>query len=127
LKRIFFIFLSGILQMEQFNYHKLVNLKKRLLKYDCEYSKKIMEVIDGCITDAKAVSKKKDEERRLEYNYENVDCEICGKEFTRGYIYKHKRDVHHNINKTKKSKKITPDFDVNEIFKEFIDITEQPK
>ena len=27
--------------MEQLNYHKLVNLKKRFAKYDCEISKDI--------------------------------------------------------------------------------------
>jgi septum formation topological specificity factor MinE len=36
--------------MEQFNYHKLVNLRKRLNKYDCECSKEIISVIDKYIT-----------------------------------------------------------------------------
>jgi len=88
--------------MEQLNYHKLINLKKRLVKYDCEYSKKIMTTIDECIIEAKAVSKKQDEERRSEYQFEDVTCEICGKDYQRGYIYKHKRDTHGAIGKPKK-------------------------
>jgi len=83
--------------MEQLNYHKLINLKKRLEKYDCEYSKKIMTTIDECIIEAKAVSKKQDEERRCAYQFEDVTCEICGKDYQRGYIYKHKRDKHGKV------------------------------
>ena len=83
--------------MEQLNYHKLINLKKRLVKYDCDYSKKIMTTIDECIIEAKAVSKKQDEERRCAYQFEDITCEICGNEYQRGYIYKHKRDKHGTI------------------------------
>ena len=32
--------------MEQLNYHKLVNLKKRFAKYDCEISKDILATIE---------------------------------------------------------------------------------
>ena len=31
---------------EKFNYHKLVNLRKRFDKYDCDISKEIVDVID---------------------------------------------------------------------------------
>lgn len=80
--------------MEQLNYHKLINLKKRMAKYDCEYSKRILAVIDECTADAKKVSEAKDKERRFEYSCEKVECEHCGKEYTRDIIYKHKRDKH---------------------------------
>jgi hypothetical protein len=102
--------------MEQLNYHKLINLKKRINRGfnlnnpDCEYSKKIMAVInetllpvvDECIISAKAVSKERDEERRGAYNFEEVTCDVCGKEYQRGYIYKHKRDRHGAVSKPKK-------------------------
>lgn len=95
--------------MEHLNYHKLVNLKKRMSKYDCGYSQKIMAVIEECITEAKAVSKKKDGERRSDYQFEDVTCETCGKDYPRGYIYKHRRDVHGHVSKRAKTQ---PSFDV---------------
>jgi len=96
-----------IYSMEQLNYHKLINLKKRLVKYDCEYSKKIMATIDECIVSAKAVSNKHDRERRDNYQLEDVTCETCGNEYPRGYIYKHKRDKHGAVSsKTKKVSKV---------------------
>jgi len=61
-----------------------------------------MTTIDECIIEAKAVSKKQDEERRCAYQFEDVTCEICGKDYQRGYIYKHKRDKHGAIGKPKK-------------------------
>jgi hypothetical protein len=88
--------------MEELNYHKLINLKKRLVKYNCDYSKKIMATIDECIVNAKAVSKKKDEDRRLAYQFEDVTCEICGNVYPRGYFYKHRRDKHGKVGKPKK-------------------------
>jgi hypothetical protein len=50
--------------MEQFNKMKLVNLKKRLDKFDCEYSARIRAVIDECYAEEcekvdKALRKKK--------------------------------------------------------------------
>lgn len=80
--------------MEQLNYHKLINLKKRLVKYDCEYSKKIMAVVDECIVGAKEVSSKRDKERRDAYQFEDITCEDCGKEYPRAYIYQHRKDKH---------------------------------
>lgn len=107
--------------MEQLNYHKLINLKKRINRDfnlnnpDCEYSKKIMAVInetllpvvDECVVIAKAVSKKRDEERRFEYQGEILTCETCGKDYPREYIYKHKRDKHGAVS-SKPKKEINP-------------------
>lgn len=93
--------------MEQLNYHKLINLKKRLVKYDCEYSKKIMTIIDECIVGAKEVSSKRDKERRSEYQGEILTCKTCGKDYPREYIYKHKRDKHGEASsKPKKESKV---------------------
>ena len=75
--------------MEKLNYHKLVNLKKRFDKYDCEHSKKILAVIDECLQEEKKVSVRKAEDRRVEYIYEIVACETCGKQMQRASIYKH--------------------------------------
>jgi hypothetical protein len=80
--------------MEQLNYHKLVNLRKRLEKYDCDYSDKILETIDECIATAKVESKQKDIERRSDYQNTKVCCEICGKELLRANLYKHKKNTH---------------------------------
>ena len=79
---------------KQLTLHNLVNLKKKMEGFDCEYSKKILAVVEECIPTARAISKKKDEERRCAYQFEDVTCEICGNEYQRGYIYKHKRDKH---------------------------------
>lgn len=93
--------------MEQLNYHKLINLKKRFVKYDCDYSKKIMATIDECIIEAKEISKKKDTERRDAYQSEDVCCEFCGNTYPRGYIYRHERDKHGKIS-VKPKKDINP-------------------
>ena len=45
--------------MEQFNYHKLINLKKRFDKYDCAISQDILAVIDKHIILEKEKSKEK--------------------------------------------------------------------
>jgi hypothetical protein len=75
--------------------------------FDCEYSKKILAVVEECIPVARAISKKKDEERRSSYQFEEVTCELCWKEYPRGYIYKHKRDKHGQISsKPKKDDKV---------------------
>jgi hypothetical protein len=79
---------------QQLNLHNLRQLKNRLAKYNCEYSKKILATIEECVVEARMVSKEKDKERRSEYQYEEVCCEICGNDYQRGYIYKHKRDKH---------------------------------
>ena len=75
--------------MEQLNYHKLVNLKKRMLKYDCESGEKIMKVIDECLVLEKEISKQKANQRQDNYNQEKVKCEVCGKSLLRKSIYKH--------------------------------------
>jgi hypothetical protein len=80
--------------MEQFNYHKLVNLRKRFNNYDCEISKKILYVINECIDIEKENSKLKDKERRDKYQIEKVKCDICNKEIMRTNIYKHKKNIH---------------------------------
>ena len=81
--------------MEQkLNLHNLRQLKNRLLKYNCEYSKKILTTIEECVEEARKISKEKDKERRSNYQYEEVCCDICENNYQRGYIYKHKRDKH---------------------------------
>ena len=93
--------------MEQLNYHKLINLKKRFEKYDCEYSKKILATVDECIEDAKEVSKKKDKDRRDTYEYEDVVCDECGKKYPRKNIYRHKNDIHGAVSsKSKKESRV---------------------
>lgn len=85
--------------MEELNYHKLLNLKKRFLNYDCENSKKILSVIDECIVIEKAKSEEKDKERRIHYRYEMITCDLCGKEMLRKHFYQHKKVIHFNWNK----------------------------
>jgi hypothetical protein len=80
--------------MEQLNYHKLVNLKKRFDNFDCESSKKILAVINECIEIEREKSKEKDQERRLHYSHSKVKCEVCGKELLRNNIYKHMKNIH---------------------------------
>ena len=84
---------------EQLNYHKLVNLKKRMGKYDCEYSKKILATIEECIVDAKAVSKKREDDRRTAYKGQEVLCDDCGVYYDRDAIYRHRKDKHGHISK----------------------------
>ena len=80
--------------MEQLNYHKLINLRKRMIKYDCENSKKILDVINECIVIEKGISDKKDSERRSEYQFQDVVCDVCSKSLKRANIYKHKKTFH---------------------------------
>jgi hypothetical protein len=80
--------------MEQLNLHKLVNLKKRFDKYDCEISKEIVAVIDKHLALEREKSRLKDEERRGEYQCKTVICEICNKTMLRQSIYKHMKTVH---------------------------------
>ena len=79
--------------MEQLNYHKLVNMKKRFDKYDCEISKEFKLLIEKHLNLEKEKSKQKDLERRNEYQSDKVICEICKKRFYRKSIYKHKKTV----------------------------------
>ena len=80
--------------MEQFNYHKLVNLKKRFDKYDCHISKEILNVIKKHLIIEKEKSRKKDEERRSTYQYERIECDECGKSLLRKSLYVHKERLH---------------------------------
>ena len=80
------------------NYHKLVNLKKTVEKLhdregELESIKNILNAIDKDLVIHLAISKQKDKERRAkyqkEYMAEHIKCEICKKEFTKKYFYKH--------------------------------------
>ena len=55
--------LKRSLEMEQFNYHKLINLKKKLEKYNDIISAELIEVVDKHIILQKQISKDKDIER----------------------------------------------------------------
>jgi len=75
--------------MEQLNYRKLINLKKRFDKYDCDNSKEILAVIDRLIIKEDIIRK----EKKVMYQYDDVECETCGKTMLRANIYRHKKDV----------------------------------
>jgi len=93
---------------KQLTLHNLINLKKKMEGFDCEYSKKILAVVEECIPVARAISKKKDEERRSAYQFEDVTCETCGKDYPRGYIYKHRQNKHGVVSaKPKKETDVT--------------------
>ena len=77
--------------MEQLNYHKLLNMKKRFEKYDCEIGKEIQALIEKHLIVEKEKSRLKDLERRSDYQSDKVNCEKCGKCFYRKSIYKHKK------------------------------------
>jgi hypothetical protein len=80
--------------MEQFNYHKLINLKKRFDKYDCAISQDILAVIDKHIILEKEKSKEKAAERHWNYLREKVKCEVCDVVLTRRSISSHKEKKH---------------------------------
>ena len=77
--------------MEQFNYHKLVNLRKRFAGYDCPASREMLLVIDKHIAIQKVISAELKQKRQDEYMFEDLDCPICGKTYKRSYMYKHKQ------------------------------------
>lgn len=81
--------------MEQLNKMKLVNLRKRMEKYDCEYSKRIIEVINECYEEecekVDCNLRKKKAEYQLEYQWQDVVCEDCGLATKRSYIYEHRK------------------------------------
>ena len=79
--------------MEQLNYHKLVNMKKRFEKYDCEIGKEFQALIEKHLILEKEKSRLKDLERRSDYQSIDVICEFCGKRLSRKSIYKHKKTV----------------------------------
>ena len=80
--------------MEQLNYHKLVNLRKRFNKYDCDISKDIILVIEKHLKLEKEKSRLKDVDRRLDYQYDIVSCEFCAKDLTRKTLYQHIKNIH---------------------------------
>jgi septum formation topological specificity factor MinE len=80
--------------MEQFNYHKLVNLRKRFNKYDCECSKEIISVIDKYITIEKKKSLDQKKDYQIEYQNEKVECYICKKLLLRKSLYTHMNRLH---------------------------------
>ena len=80
---------NGLSKMEQLNYHKLVNMKKRFEKYDCEIGKEFQALIEKHLILEKEKSRLKDLERRSS----NIFCEFCGKRLSRLSIYKHKKTV----------------------------------
>ena len=61
--------------MEQLNYHKLVNMKKRFEKYDCEIGKEFQALIEKHLILEKEKSRLKDLERRSDYQSDKVICE----------------------------------------------------
>ena len=91
------------MDMEQFNLHKLVNLRKRFDKYDCPCSEELRAVIDKHMAIQKKISIEKSAKKRDEYQYEMVECPHCDKEVVRHYLYKHK------LSCKKKSKRIVND------------------
>ena len=89
--------------MEQFNYHKLVNLKKRFDKYDCECADELKAVIDKHLAIQKAISDKKTQKKKDAYQSEAVECPYCDKEVMRYNFYKHKKACPENPQKKKKN------------------------
>ncbi len=94
---------------EQLNYHKLVNLRKRFDKYNCEYSEEIVSLIDNLIIRAKEESEDKRRENITEYRkrnheeykkyqfvYQNekVECPTCNKLLLRKSLYIHMKNQH---------------------------------
>jgi hypothetical protein len=81
--------------MNIINYHKLVNLKKKIEKFqecECGTIKKLIDLMDEELIVHLAISKKKDKERRMNYKQEMVKCEFCEKEMFRNSIYKHTKN-----------------------------------
>jgi hypothetical protein len=90
--------------MNVLNYHKLVNLKKRLELFNCEISKEFIDLTDKHIASQLEISKQKDKERRIEYQkeYNNkiVKCDVCEKEMKMKSFYKHKKSCFNTHNET---------------------------
>jgi hypothetical protein len=80
-------------QEDELNCMKLINLRKRLEKYNCEYAEKILNAIDECYHKEKKRVLYIDASRRFNYKYEKVTCEFCGEECLRNNIYKHKKTI----------------------------------
>jgi len=81
--------------MEQLNKMKLVNLRKRMEKYDCEYSKRIIEVINECYEEecekVELELRNKKAKYLTDYGYREITCEDCGLATQRSYIYEHRK------------------------------------
>ena len=90
--------------MNILNYHKLVNLKKRLELFNCEISKEFIALTDKHIAIQLEISKQKDKERRIEYQkeYNNklIKCDVCEKEMKIKSFYKHKKGCSNTHNQT---------------------------
>jgi hypothetical protein len=98
--------------MEQFNTHKLVNLRKRFDKYDCDCAAELRAVIDKHMVIQKAISVKKTQQKKDEYQSEKVDCPYCDKEQFRHYLYKHKQSCGMKPTRMKKPAKSTAEDDL---------------
>jgi hypothetical protein len=79
--------------MQKFNYHKLVNLRKRFNKFDDEVSNEIRAVIDKHLLIQREISRAKDKKRREDYHSKQISCKMCGNTMRRDSIYVHFRDV----------------------------------
>jgi 5-methylcytosine-specific restriction endonuclease McrA len=79
--------------MEKFNYHKLVNLRKRFNRFDDEVSNEIRAVIDKHLLIQREISRAKDKTRREEYHSKQISCKLCGNTMRRDSVYVHFRDV----------------------------------
>ena len=78
--------------------NKLINLKKRLDKYDCKHSQEICDLLDKQIEEERLISKQKDDERRAEYNWTMVWCDECNIELKRASLYIHRKTDKHRRN-----------------------------
>ena len=63
--------------MNILNYHKLVNLKKKLERFDCETSKELIQVINTQLVIQLENSKQKDKERRIFVRKPNYKTNTC--------------------------------------------------
>jgi len=79
------------------NYHKLINLRKRFEKYDCEISREFKSVIEKYLVLEKEKSKQKDEKRRLIYQHSVVKCDYCEKQMKKASIYQHMKMNHSDV------------------------------
>ena len=89
--------------MNILNYHKLVNLKKRLELFDCEISKEFVALADKHIASQQEISNQK---YQKEYNNKIVKCDLCEKEMKIKSFYKHKNYCSNKQNQISDSKKV---------------------
>ena len=74
---------------EKLYLHKLINQRKRFVKWDIadEYKQEYLELIDRQI----AIEKEKSKKRKEDYSCIYVECANCSKRFERRHIYLHHR------------------------------------